>query len=65
MKKINIFIEPKHLKNWAIHLANSLGGQEVSKGPVLKRLDMNKVDSLIEKFVADYNESMISSQEEE
>jgi len=65
MKKINIFIEPKHLKNWAIQLANSLGGQEVSKGPILAKLDMTKVDSLIEKFVADYNESMLSSQEEE
>ena len=65
MKKLNIFIEPKQLKNWAIQVANSCGGQEVSKGPILAPLDMRKLDTLIEKFVRDYNESMLSSQEEE
>jgi len=65
MKKLNIFIEPKQLKNWAIQVANSCGGQEVSKGPILTPLDMRKLDTLIEKFVSDYNESMLSSQEEE
>tara|TARA_R100001443_G_scaffold97885_1_gene104810 strand:- start:487 stop:684 length:198 start_codon:yes stop_codon:yes gene_type:complete len=65
MDKINIFIEPKQLKNWAIQVANSCGGQEVSKSPILKPINMRKLDSLIEKFVSDYNDSMISSQEEE
>ena len=65
MDRINIFVEPKHLKNWAIQVANSCGGQEVSKSPILKPINMRKLDSLIEKFVTDYNESMKSSQEEE
>ena len=65
MDKINIFIEPKQRKNWAIQVANSCGGQEVSKSPILKPINMRKLDSLIEKFVSDYNDSMISSQEEE
>jgi|TARA_R100000081_G_C4667827_1_gene90991 hypothetical protein len=65
MDRVNIFKEPKQLKNWAIQVANSCGGQEVSKGPILKSIDMRKLDTLIEKFVSDYNESMKSSQEEE
>ena len=37
MDRINIFVEPKHLKNWAIQVANSCGGQEVSKSQYLNQ----------------------------
>ena len=60
----NIFTEPKQLKNWAVQLANACGGQELSKGPILKKIDMVKIDSLIEKFVNDYNESNKPKEEE-
>ena len=39
MDRVNIFKEPKQLKNWAIQVANSCGGQEVSKGPILKSIE--------------------------
>lgn len=64
MDTFNIFTEPKHLKNWAIQLANSLGGQTVSKGPMLSKVDMKKVDTLIEKFVVDYNSNINKFEEE-
>jgi len=65
MQPINIFVDPKHLKNWSIQLANCLGGQEVSKGAILTKLDTKKVDILIEKFVSDYNDSLKTINEEE
>ena len=43
MDNLNIFAEPKALKNWAIQLANSLGGQTVTKGPLLSKVNMKKV----------------------
>ncbi len=52
----NIFDEPKELKKWAMKLANSCGGQQVSTGAILTKLDMNKVISLVEVFVNDHNE---------
>jgi len=60
----NIFTEPKQLKNWAVQLANACGGQELTKGPILKKINMVKIDSLIEKFVNDYNESNKPKEEE-
>ena len=64
MDNLNIFAEPKALKNWAIQLANSLGGQTVTKGPLLSKVNMKKVDTLIEKFVQDYNFNIRNSEEE-
>ena len=54
----NIFHEPKELKNWAINLANVLGGQKVDKSAILVQLDTVKVNTLVDKFVTDYNESI-------
>ena len=41
-------------------LANSCGGQQVSTGPILTKLDMNKIISLVEVFVNDHNEYTIA-----
>ena len=59
MSKPNIFSETKHLKKWAINLANACGGQEVTQTSIkLNRHNIVKVDSLIEQFVIDYNFNM-------
>tara|TARA_R100001530_G_scaffold114406_1_gene81367 strand:- start:960 stop:1181 length:222 start_codon:yes stop_codon:yes gene_type:complete len=58
MDEINIFVDPKELKKWAIKLANELGGQKVEKQTLLVPFRIDKVDKLIEKFVAHYNYNM-------
>ena len=65
MSKPNIFSETKHLKKWAINLANACGGQEVTQTSIkLNRHNIVKVDSLIEQFVIDYNFNMQQANEE-
>ena len=61
----NIFDEPKLLKKWAMKLANSCGGQAVSTGPILTKLDMKKIISLVEVFVNDHNEYTIAVEQAE
>jgi len=51
VEKENLFNEPKLLKNWAIKLANELGGQKVKK--------------LIDQFVIDHNTNMVRVMNEE
>ena len=65
MEKENIFIEPKVLKNWAIKLANELGGQRVEKTATLNPMRLNKVKKLIDQFVVDHNTNMIKVLNEE
>lgn len=67
MEKENIFIEPKVLKNWAIKLANELGGQRVEKTATLNPMRLNKVTKLIDQFVIDHNTNMtkVLNEEEE
>ena len=65
MEKENLFNEPKLLKNWAIKLANELGGQKVEKTPVLTPMRMDKVTKLIEQFVIDHNTKMAKVMNEE
>ena len=65
MEKENIFIEPKVLKNWAIKLANELGGQRVEKTAVLTPVRMDRVKKLIDQFVVDHNTNMIKVLNEE
>ena len=65
MSKPNIFSETKHLKKWAINLANACGVQEVTQTSIkLNRHNIVKVDSLIEQFVIDYNFNMQQANEE-
>ena len=43
MSKPNIFSETKHLKKWAINLANACGGQEVTQTSIkLNRQQANE-----------------------
>ncbi len=67
--KANIFNQEKDLKKWAIKLANELGGQRVEKTPMLTPYRIDKVKKLIDQFVIDHNENMVSvlkkEQEEE
>ena len=65
MKEGNLFAEPKLLKNWAIKLANELGGQKVEKTPVLIQLRYEKIAELVDKFVKDHNEYILIMNEEE
>ena len=59
MSKPNIFSETKHLKKWAINLANACGGQEVTQTSIkLNKYDVHKIDKLVEQFVIDFNFNM-------
>tara|TARA_R100000781_G_scaffold114700_1_gene86225 strand:+ start:351 stop:557 length:207 start_codon:yes stop_codon:yes gene_type:complete len=59
---MNIFIEQKEMKKWAVAMANACGGQEVSQTSIkLSKINPKKVQELTEKFVNDYNEMMYSS----
>tara|TARA_R100000742_G_C4268218_1_gene86560 strand:+ start:104 stop:310 length:207 start_codon:yes stop_codon:yes gene_type:complete len=59
---MNIFIERKEMKKWAVAMANACGGQEVSQTSIkLSKINPKKVQELTEKFVNDYNEMMYSS----
>ena len=65
MEKENLFNEPKLLKNWAIKLANELGGQRVEKTAVLTPVRMDRVKKLIDQFVIDHNTNMVRVMNEE
>jgi hypothetical protein len=59
---MNLFTSQKEMKKWAVAMANACGGQEVSQTSIkLNNINPNKVASLTERFVTDYNEMMYTS----
>ena len=61
-KGVNVFSSPVTLKEWAIDLSEACGSVLINKKP-----NVSKIDTLVEKFVIDYNENMekINATEEE
>jgi|TARA_Y100000004_G_scaffold190542_1_gene247837 hypothetical protein len=61
-KGVNVFSSPVTLKEWAIDLSEACGSVLINKKP-----NISKIDTLVEKFVIDYNENMekINATEEE
>tara|TARA_Y100001970_G_C14065886_1_gene766657 strand:- start:199 stop:387 length:189 start_codon:yes stop_codon:yes gene_type:complete len=55
----NIFRTPEDLKSWAIDLQEACGSKLINKKP-----NISKVDTLIDKFVSDYNTNMENIKEE-
>ena len=57
-----MFSSPVTLKEWAIDLSEACGSVLINKKP-----NISKIDTLVEKFVIDYNENMekINATEEE
>jgi len=55
----NIFDEPKHLKAWAIKLANACGGQKVEKTIFMTKINTNRIAELLDELVNDHNENTI------
>ena len=55
----NIFVKSEDLKAWAIELSEACGSLIINKKP-----NTSKIDTLIEKFVDDYNYNMIVMVEE-
>jgi len=61
--KRNIFTSPQDLKEWSMDLSDACGSIIVNKKP-----NISKIDTLVEKFVNDYNKNMENingTQEEE
>lgn len=59
---MNLFTSQKELKKWAIQLANSCGGQEVSQTSIkLNKVNKQKLETLTKKFIEDYNEMMMTA----
>ena len=52
-KGVNVFSSPVTLKEWAIDLSEACGSVLINKKP-----NISKIDTLVEKFVTDYNENM-------
>tara|TARA_Y100000289_G_scaffold63154_1_gene73337 strand:- start:24 stop:227 length:204 start_codon:yes stop_codon:yes gene_type:complete len=52
-KGVNVFTSPIALKEWAIDLSEACGSVLINKKP-----NISKIDTLVEKFVTDYNENM-------
>ena len=52
-KGANVFSSPAKLKEWAIELSEACGSILINKKP-----NVSKIDTLIEKFVGDYNTNM-------
>jgi|TARA_S200002703_G_C3746926_1_gene229815 hypothetical protein len=52
-KGVNVFSSPVTLKEWAIDLSEACGSVLINKKP-----NISKIDTLVEKFVIDYNENM-------
>jgi hypothetical protein len=52
-KGVNVFSSPVTLKEWAIDLSEACGSVLINKKP-----NVSKIDTLVEKFVIDYNENM-------
>ena len=48
-----MFSSPVTLKEWAIDLSEACGSVLINKKP-----NVSKIDTLVEKFVIDYNENM-------
>ena len=62
-KGVNVFSSPVVLKEWAIDLSEACGSVLINKKP-----NISKIDTLVEKFVIDYNanmEKMNAAEEEE
>mgnify|MGYP006908220870 FL=1 len=55
---MSIFSEPKKLKKWAIDVANACGGQRVEKTLIVKPLDMNKLNKLLDEFVISFDDTI-------
>ena len=51
--KRNIFTSPQDLKEWSMDLSDACGSIIVNKKP-----NISKIDTLVEKFVNDYNKNM-------
>lgn len=51
--KRNIFTSPQDLKEWSIDLSEACGSLITNKKP-----NISKIDTLVEKFVNDYNINM-------
>ena len=51
--KRNIFTTPQDLKEWSIDLSEACGSLITNKKP-----NISKIDTLVEKFVNDYNVNM-------
>jgi len=49
----NIFTKEVLLKEWAMDLSDACGSKIINKSP-----NISKIDTLIEKFVDDYNMNM-------
>ncbi len=61
--KRNIFTTPQDLKEWSMDLSEACGSIITNK-----KANISKIDSLVEKFVNDYNinmESLNATKEEE
>ena len=52
-KGVIVFSSPVTLKEWAIDLSEACGSVLINKKP-----NVSKIDTLVEKFVIDYNENM-------
>ena len=55
------FFTPENLKKWAIDLANSCGGAQVSKTRVLVKPNPLKANKLLEQFAVEYNNMVVST----
>lgn len=55
------FFTPQNLKKWAIDLANSCGGAQVSKTRVLVKANPVKANKLLEQFAVEYNNMVAST----
>tara|TARA_Y100000004_G_scaffold133458_1_gene150836 strand:- start:237 stop:446 length:210 start_codon:yes stop_codon:yes gene_type:complete len=51
--KRNIFSTPQDLKEWSMELSEACGSLITNKKP-----NISKLDTLVEKFVIDYNTNM-------
>ena len=60
--KKNIFSTPQDLKEWSMELSEACGSLITNKKP-----NISKLDTLVEKFVIDYNANMeiVNSTEKE
>lgn len=56
--KRNIFTSPQDLKEWSIDLSEACGSLITNKKP-----NISKIDTLVEKFVDDYNSNVEQAQD--
>lgn len=55
--KQNIFDSPQSLKKWSLELSDACGSMIVQKKP-----NVSRIDSLVDKFVNDYNSNVEQAQ---